>query len=185
MQYFASFEPFEIFDEFNGVQGTYIKSFLISDKINLNDWQATHEANMANLESFLGRPGIHYINPENGKRDHTGATSFEKSLQIQELYRAASIIAVGSDIPTKKNWQVSKMADDDIAQKIKSKEIKLLVLQYGLMRMQLKSLIILTAPRLTEFTDTEDCIMHLLMTQLMTLMQKSNQFVMEQQNNVK
>ena len=31
MQYFASFEPFELFDEFNGVPGTYIKSFLISD----------------------------------------------------------------------------------------------------------------------------------------------------------
>jgi hypothetical protein len=38
MQYFASFENFEIFEEFNGVPGTYIKSFLISDKINLNDW---------------------------------------------------------------------------------------------------------------------------------------------------
>ena len=123
-QYFASFEPFEIFDEFNGVAGTYIKSFLISDKINLNDWQATHEANISNLDTFLGRPGIHYINPENGKRDHTGATTFEKSLQIQELYRAASIIAVGSDIPTKKNWQVSKMVDDDVAEKIKSGEIK-------------------------------------------------------------
>lgn len=61
MQYFASFEPFEIFDEFNGVKGTYIKSFLISDKINLNKWQATHEAN---LDTFLGRPGIHYINEE-------------------------------------------------------------------------------------------------------------------------
>ena len=51
MQYFASFEPFEVFDEFNGVPGTYIKSFLISDKINLNKWQATHEANIANLDS--------------------------------------------------------------------------------------------------------------------------------------
>ena len=80
MQYFASFQPFEIFEEFNGVSGTYIKSFLISDKINLNDWQATHEANISNLDSFLGRPGIHYINAE-GKLDHTSATSFEKSLQ--------------------------------------------------------------------------------------------------------
>jgi len=105
MQNFASFEPFEIFDEFNETPGTYIKSFLISDKTNLNNWQATHEANMANLDSFLGRPGIHYINPENGKRDHTGATTFAKSLQLHELYRAASIIAVGSDIPTKKNWR--------------------------------------------------------------------------------
>jgi len=76
MQYFASFEPFEIFEEFNGVQGTYIKSFLISDKINLNDWQATHEANLSNLDDALGRPGIHYINPVDGKRDHTGATTF-------------------------------------------------------------------------------------------------------------
>ncbi len=76
MQYFASFEPFEIFEEFNGVEGVYIKSFLISDKINLNDWQATHEANLSNLDDALGRPGIHYINPVDGKRDHTGATTF-------------------------------------------------------------------------------------------------------------
>ena len=50
MQYFASFE---IFDEFNGVPGTYIKSFLISDIVNLNKWQTTHEANLSNLDSFL------------------------------------------------------------------------------------------------------------------------------------
>ena len=43
-QYFPSFEPFEIFDEFNGFPGTHIKSFLISDIVNLNKWQATHEA---------------------------------------------------------------------------------------------------------------------------------------------
>ena len=49
MQYFASFEPFEIFEEFNGVPGTYIKLFLISDKINLNNWQATPVGNLTNL----------------------------------------------------------------------------------------------------------------------------------------
>jgi len=76
MQYFASFEPFEIFEEFD-VEGTYIKLFLISDVVNLNNWQATHEVNVANLNSFIGRSGIHYINPE-GKRDHTSVTSFEK-----------------------------------------------------------------------------------------------------------
>ena len=124
MQYFASFESFEIFDEFNGVKGTYIKSFLISDVINLNKWQATHESNLSNLDTFLGRPGIHYINPETKKRDHTSATSFEKSLQIQELYRAASIIAVGSDIATRKNWQISKMMDPEVTAKIKTGEIK-------------------------------------------------------------
>jgi hypothetical protein len=79
MQYFASFVPFEIFDEFNVVPGMYIKSLLISDIINLNKWQSTHESNLANLDTFLGRPGIHYINPENEKRDHTGATNFEMS----------------------------------------------------------------------------------------------------------
>ena len=123
-QYFASFEEFEILEEFNGVPGTYIKSFLISDKVNLNLWQATHEANVSNLETFLGRPGIHYINPQDGKLDHTGATTKEKSLQIQELYRAASIIAVGSDIPTRRHWQMSKMIDDIVAEKIRKKEIK-------------------------------------------------------------
>ena len=124
MQYFAAFESFDIFEEFNGVPGTYIKSFLISDIINLNKWQATHEANISNLSSFLGRPGIHYINPEDGKRDHTGAPSFDQSLQLQELYRVANIISVGSDIATRKNWQVSKMMDESVTAKIKSGEIK-------------------------------------------------------------
>jgi len=119
----ASFEPFEIFSEFNGVDETYLMSFRISDKINLNKWQAANEANLSNLESFLGRPSIHYINSE-GKKDHTGATPFEKSLQIQEMYRIASIIAVGSDIPTKKNLQISKMIYQEIIDKIESKEIK-------------------------------------------------------------
>jgi hypothetical protein len=63
-QYFAFFEPFEIFDEFNGVPGTYIKSFLISDIVNLNEWQSTHEANLANLDTFLGTKN--YYNSDNG-----------------------------------------------------------------------------------------------------------------------
>jgi len=49
-QYFASFE---IFEEFNGVPGTYIKSFLISDIVNLNKWQATHEANLGQARHTL------------------------------------------------------------------------------------------------------------------------------------
>jgi len=36
------------------------------------------------------------------------------------LYGAANIITVGSDIPTKKNWQVSKMVYDEIKEKIES-----------------------------------------------------------------
>jgi hypothetical protein len=82
MQFFASFQPFEIFDEFNGVPGDYIKSFLISDQVNLNKWQVTHAANLSNIDSFLGRTERHYINPETGKRDHTEATTFEKSLSL-------------------------------------------------------------------------------------------------------
>jgi len=54
MQYFTSFQPYEILDKFNGVPGDYIKSFLISFQINLNKWQATHAANLSNLDSFLG-----------------------------------------------------------------------------------------------------------------------------------
>jgi len=48
--------------EFNEVPGTYIKSFLISGKINLNNWQATHEVNLLNLESFLGVKFMHEPN---------------------------------------------------------------------------------------------------------------------------
>jgi len=123
MQFFAALQEFDVFEEFNGEKGKYLKSFLISDKVNLNDWQATHEANIMNLDDAIGRPGIHYINAE-GKRDHTGATTKKKSLQIQELYRAASILAVGSDMATRRMWQVSKIINNKVAKLIEAGEIK-------------------------------------------------------------
>ena len=82
MQYFASFQPFEVFSEFNGVPGNYIKSFLISDKVNLNKWQATHASNLSNLDSFLGRPGIHYINSEAGKRETIMTVLFQNLVSL-------------------------------------------------------------------------------------------------------
>jgi hypothetical protein len=51
MQYFTSFEPFEIFDEFNGVRGIYIKSFLNLDKMNLADGPASDSCLSSRRES--------------------------------------------------------------------------------------------------------------------------------------
>ena len=72
--------------------GFFLESFLISDKLNLNDWQVTAEANQKDGESFIGKPDIIFIN--NGKRDHTTGPTLEESLKIQEPFRKGTILKV-------------------------------------------------------------------------------------------
>ncbi len=94
-QYFASLELRDI-RQVNRVPGTYIKLFLISDKINLNKWQATHEANITNLNSFLGRPsGMIYKIYEMSKMKMDGDTDSPMSqFKVHEI-PASMVVQTG------------------------------------------------------------------------------------------
>ena len=84
--YFAATE-FEVLDEFEGESGFFIKSFLINNKLNLNDWEVTEEANRLDGPEFKGMPGIEFFNK--GRRDHTVGSTYTEALRLQSPQRVA------------------------------------------------------------------------------------------------
>jgi len=119
--YFAATE-FEILDEFEGEAGTFIKSFLINNKLNLNDWEVTEEANRLDGPEFKGMPGIEFFNK--GKRDHTVGSTYAEALQLQSPHAKAIIRKVLGTETGEKLTQISRVFDEEIIKKLRKKEIK-------------------------------------------------------------
>ena len=119
--YFATTE-FEVLDEFEGEQGTFIKSFLINNKLNLNDWEVTEEANRLDGPDFKGMPGIEFFNK--GRRDHTVGNSYTQALHLQMPHEKAIIRKVLGTETGEKLTQISRVFDKEIIKKIRNHEIK-------------------------------------------------------------
>ncbi len=119
--YFATTE-FEVLDEFEGEQGTFIKSFLINNKLNLNDWEVTEEANRLDGPDFKGMPGIEFFNK--GRRDHTVGNSYTQALHLQMPHAKAIIRKVLGTETGEKLTQISRVFDKEIIKKIRNHEIK-------------------------------------------------------------
>lgn len=119
--YFAA-TKFEILDEFEGEKGTFIKSFLINDKLNLNDWEVTAKANREDGQDFIGKPGIEFF--KDGRRDHTVGNTYNEALNLQEPWTKAIIRKVLGTETGERLAQVSRVFDDDIIKKIRNKEIE-------------------------------------------------------------
>lgn len=114
--YFATIK-FEVLDEFEGEQGTFIKSFLISDKLNLNDWEVTKQANQLDGPEFKGMPGIEFFNK--GRRDHTVGESYEDALRLQSPHSKAIIRRVLGISTGIKLEQISRVFDENMIKKLK------------------------------------------------------------------
>lgn len=119
--YFAATE-FEVLDEFEGEQGTFIKSFLINNKLNLNDWEVTEEANRLDGPDFKGMPGIEFFNK--GRRDHTVGNSYTQALHLQMPHAKAIIRKVLGTETGEKLTQISRVFDKEIIKKLRNHEIK-------------------------------------------------------------
>ncbi len=119
--YFAATE-FEVLDEFEGEQGTFIKSFLINNKLNLNDWEVTGEANRLDGPDFKGMPGIEFFNK--GRRDHTVGNSYTQALHLQMPHAKAIIRKVLGTETGEKLTQISRVFDKEIIKKLRNHEIK-------------------------------------------------------------
>ncbi len=119
--YFAATE-FEVLDEFEGESGTFIKSFLINNKLNLNDWQVTEEANRLDGPEFKGMPGIEFFNK--GRRDHTVGNTYAQALQLQTPHAKAIIRKVLGTETGEKLTQISRVFDEEIIKKLRNHEIK-------------------------------------------------------------
>jgi len=119
--YFAATE-FEVLDEFEGESGTFIKSFLINNKLNLNDWEVTAEANRIDGPEFKGMPGIEFFNK--GRRDHTVGNTYADALRLQSPHAKAIIRKVLGTETGEKLTQISRVFDEEIIKKLRNKEIK-------------------------------------------------------------
>jgi len=119
--YFAATE-FEVLDEFEGEQGTFIKSFLINSKLNLNDWEVTEEANRLDGPDFKGMPGIEFFNK--GRRDHTVGNTYAQALHLQTPHAKAIIRKVLGTETGEKLTQISRVFDEEIIKKLRNHEIK-------------------------------------------------------------
>jgi len=103
-------------------EGFFLESFLISDKLNLNDWEVTAEANQKDGNDFVGKPDIVFM--KDGKRDHTTGPTLEESLKVQEPFRKGTIKKVmGTELGTKLH-SVSKIIDPETQDLIRKKILR-------------------------------------------------------------
>ena len=114
--YFAATE-FEVLDEFEGEKGFFIKSFLINNKLNLNDWEVTKEANRLDGPEFKGMPGIEFFNK--GRRDHTVGSTYAEALKLQSPHAKGIIRKVIGTETGEKLTQISRIFDEEMEAKIK------------------------------------------------------------------
>jgi len=114
--YFAATE-FSVLDEFEGEKGTFIKSFLINSKLNLNDWEVTEEANRLDGPDFKGMPGIEFFNK--GRRDHTVGSTYAEALRLQTPHAKAIIRKVLGTETGEKLEQISRVFDEKIIKMLK------------------------------------------------------------------
>lgn len=114
--YFATVKA-EVLDEFEGEKGVFIKSFLINDKTNLNDWEVTKLANVKDGPNFKGMPGIEFFNK--GRRDHTVGESYEDALRLQSPHAKGIIRKVIDMTGGVKLEQVTRMFDGIMIEKIR------------------------------------------------------------------
>lgn len=114
----------EVLDEFRGKKGHFIRTFLINDTVNFNDWMTTKDANHRQSENWLGMPGVRFWSTELNRWDHPEYDTKEEALAGQEDYRVSTIVAVQWNADTKTWEQISEINDDNIWQQILSGEIK-------------------------------------------------------------
>jgi len=104
-------------------EGFFVHAFLISNRVNANNWMVTSEANRLDGEDFLGKPDIVFIN-DKGIRDHTTGKTLEESIRVQEPFRKGTIRTVKGTDNGIRLTSTSKITDADTISKIKSGEIK-------------------------------------------------------------
>ena len=104
-------------------KGFFVHAFLISNRVNANNWMVTSEANRLDGEDFVGKPDIVFVN-DKGIRDHTTGKTLEESRRIQEPFRKGTIQTVKGTDKGNRLTTTSKIIDADTIAKIKSGEIK-------------------------------------------------------------
>lgn len=103
--------------------GFFVHHFVISNKVNANNWMVTSDANRLDGKDFEGKPDIVFIN-EKGQRDHTTGRTKEESLKVQEPFRKGTIKKIKGTDTGRKLTSSALIEDEDTKAKIRSGEIK-------------------------------------------------------------
>ena len=104
-------EP-ELFDNFKGKRGYFLKKFLINDKFNLNKWRVTWPAMQKDIRTFIGQPLT--LTPE---QDHP-------AVEEQENFRVGTIIDVGLEEVGHLAWEIVKLKNKKIYDMVRTKKIR-------------------------------------------------------------
>jgi len=102
----------EFLDNYKGLEGSFIKKFLISDKFNINKWRVTWESILLDVKGFIGQPLV--LTPA---RDHP-------SVKNQENFKVGEIIDVIIDEMNHTVYQISHITKPGIAELIHEKKIR-------------------------------------------------------------
>ncbi len=90
-----------------------IKTFLISDKQNSNEWSVSWESIKKYAKDFIGFPGIYYIKCDDKEcdLDHTGGESYAEAINEQNQYKVTEVVDVTFDEATHTAYAVQKITD--------------------------------------------------------------------------
>lgn len=102
----------ETIESFSRNDRFFIKSFLLDDSRNVNNWRVTDAALERDIKTFVGKPFV--VTPE---FDHPRA-------DLQEQYRKGTIIDAGIDYSSGKAYAVAEITDALTAEQIKRGEIQ-------------------------------------------------------------
>ena len=103
-----------------------LKTFLISDVRNKNQWRVSWNSIKQYAKSFVGFPGIAYEKCEMGScdLDHTQGATYEGSLENQKEYIVSNIIDVVFDEVNHTAWAIHEVLDDEFWEEIRAGRIK-------------------------------------------------------------
>jgi len=88
-------KDFELLDNYQGRQGTFIKGFLMNDQRNKNGWRVTWDSIKKYGSDFINHPGT-YLEIE-GDPDHPDGETYLENMSNQEWARVVNIVSVELD----------------------------------------------------------------------------------------
>ena len=128
MLYLKASSTVEAMSEYDGKPGMFIKTFAFNTVRNKNGWRVTWESIKNNISDFSKnqRPGIEYTKcTEAGcDLDHTDASTYEASLEVQEPFRKTTIIDYTLNETDETAFFIHKTDDQDFFNKIQTGELK-------------------------------------------------------------
>ena len=116
----------KLLEKYEGRNGRFVKTFLLSDKRNLNGWRTDYSAILKDGPDFVGFHGIEYLKCEQAKctLDHTDASTYEQNLEIQKPYHITDIVDVVINDQSKMAFAIHEINSDEVWEKFQTGKLR-------------------------------------------------------------